>query len=61
MKTLLENGQVRNEETIVNGFENLPHAFIASLSKETLPKISVGVGGPDLVQHVVRADHRGDV
>ena len=32
-----------------------------SRSKESLPKISVGVGGPDLVQHVVRADHHGDV
>ena len=31
------------------------------VSKEPLPKISVGVGGTDLVQHVVRADHRGDV
>ncbi len=42
----------------------LPWACIAhvpSVSIESLPKISVGVGGPDLVQHAVRADHRGDV
>ena len=35
--------------------------FVTRVSKEPLPKISVGVGGTDLVQHVVRADHRGDV
>ena len=31
------------------------------VSQKPLPTISVGVGGTDLVQHVVRADHRGDV
>ena len=41
MKTFLENGQIKSEETIVNGFENLPHAFIGMLQGGNVGKMIV--------------------
>ena len=41
MTEWLQNGKIKNQETFVDGFENLPNAFIGLLQGANLGKMVV--------------------
>ena len=41
MKLWIQEGKIKPKETIVHGFENLPHAFIGMLQGQNLGKMIV--------------------
>ena len=41
MKSWIQEGKVKPKETIIHGFENLPHAFIGMLQGQNLGKMIV--------------------
>ena len=41
MKSWIQEGKIKPKETIVHGFENLPHAFIGMLQGQNLGKMIV--------------------